>query len=325
MKKSIKPRPAKPGDLIGVYSPSGAISQELRTNYERGKNRLQQRGYRILEAPHTFESKGHYSANGKSKSDDLMSLVMNPEVKVILPTIGGTTAYQILEELDYELISRNPKMIFGFSDNSLQACVITQKTGLVTFHAQSDVVFGVGDLGDAEKMKNYVSGGSYTEDQFFAALEGKMRVGPVKQATKWRTLKPGVARGKLMGGNLDVLQMLHGTPYRIDFRGAIFFWEFAFLDLHRLDLALASFALTGALAEITGMVVGKGGHLRETFYQSIESFDEIILRHCKPFDFPIVADADIGHEMECCALPNGLAAQLEGEQLLLLETPYLAD
>jgi len=275
-----------------------------------------------MEASHTFESGGHYSSDGTTKAKDLMALVSNPEVKAILPTIGGTTAYQMLSKIDYELIARNPKMIFGFSDNSLQACVIHQKTGLVTFHAQCNVVFGLGDLADKEKMKTYAQNGVYTEEQFFNALEGRLRLGRVKQATKWRVLKPGNAEGLLIGGNLDVLQILHGSPYALDMRNAIFFWEFAYLDLHRLDLALASFALTGGLSRLSGMVVGKGDRLRESFFPKIESFDQIILRHCEPYKFPIIVDADIGHDMECCALPVGIRAKIEEGELSLLDSPY---
>jgi muramoyltetrapeptide carboxypeptidase len=254
-----------------------------------------------------------------------MHLLRDPEVNVILPTVGGVTAYQLLAHLDFNAIQRLPaKMLFGFSDNSLQTAVIHDKTGLITFHGHSDVVFGIGDLADEEKMKGFSRQGSYTSAQFFDALEGRFRPGPIAKATSWKVLREGAAEGRLLGGNLDVLQILRGTPYELDWSDSIFFWEAAFVELHRVDLMLASLALTGILEKISAMVVGKSANLEEEFFaEKHESLEEMILRHCAPYKFPIVVDADIGHDMECCVLPVGVRARLEGDTLTVLESPYL--
>jgi muramoyltetrapeptide carboxypeptidase len=324
MQKLRKPPSARPGDTVGIYSPSSGIEPALEANYERGKIVLVERGYRVREAPHTREWQAHYSSDGASKSADLMNLFRDPAVKVILPTVGGTTAYQLLPHLEFAAIGRlSPKMLFGFSDNSLQACVIHDKTGLVTFHGHCDVVFGLGDLADNEKMKGFSRQGAYTSSQFFDALEGRLQPGPVAKATSWRVLRDGVAQGRLLGGNLDVLQILRGTPHELDWNDSIFFWEAAFIELHRVDLMLASLALAGVLGKLRGMLVGKGGNLEERFFaERHETLEEMILRHCAPYDFPIVIDADIGHDVECCVLPIGVLARLEGDTLSILETPY---
>lgn len=323
MKPVIKPRALRTGDLIGVCSPSSGIESGLEDHFDRGKRLLSGRGYRLLEAPHTRDWKAHYSSDADTKVADFMSLVRNPEVSAILPTLGGTTAYQLLATLPYDEIGQHPKVIFGFSDNSLQACVIAMKSNLVTFHGHSDVVFGLGDLADEEKTRRFALGGRYTSEQFFGALEGRLVPGPVQKATDWRVLRGGAATGRLIVGNLDVLQILHGTAYSPDWRGAIFAWEAAFVELNRVDLMLAALELTGVLAQIAGMVVGKGTNLDEKFFEKKhETLDEMILRHCKPYNFPIIVDADLGHDMECCVLPMGVRARMEGDTLYLLESPY---
>lgn len=328
MSNLLKVQSLAPGDTIGVYSPSSGIEPELKENYERGKQTLLKAGYKILEAPHTFEWKAHYSSDGQSKVADLMNLLRNPDVKAILPTLGGTTSYQMLPHLDFnlvtELLSKHPKMLFGFSDNCLQSNVISNFSNIVTFHGHSDVVFGLGDLEDSEKMKNFDEGGRYTRKAFFDALEGRLKPGTVKKATPWRILKKGQSKGRLMGGNIDVLQILQGTPYALKWANSIFFWEACYIELHRVDLALALFALSGILGQISGMIVGKGTHLSEQFFEAKhENLDEIILRHCAPYDFPILVDADIGHDMECCMLPIGVNARIENDELLIEDSPYV--
>ncbi len=323
MKSLLKPHFLKPGDTIGIYSPSSGIEPALEANYERGKKLLEDHGYKLREAPHTKEWKAHYSAEGEVKAADFMTLLRDPDVKAILPTVGGTTAYQMLPHLDYEEIRRHPKMIFGFSDNCLQASVITDRAGLVTFHGHCDVVFGMGDLVDDEKMKTFAQGGRYTSSQFFNALEGRLTPGPIPKATPWRVLREGSAEGCLLGGNIDVLQILHGTPYALEWSEVIFFWEAAFVELHRVDLMLASFAMSGVLEKINGMIVGKDTNLSEEFFaEKHETLEEMILRHCAPYKFPIIVDADIGHDMECCTLPVGVRARMEDDSLIIMESPY---
>ena len=45
------------------------------------------------------------------------------------------------------------------------------------------------------------------------------------------------------------------------------------------------------------------------------------MRHCEEYDFPIIIDADIGHDVECCILPNGCQAKIEDNNLYILENP----
>lgn len=326
MENIIKPLSLQKGDLIGIYSPSSGIGENLMKNYNRGKQLLLDAGYRLIEAPHTFEELAHYSSKPENKVSDFMFLLNHPDVKAILPTVGGTTSYQMMPLMNFNKIKKilreKPIMIFGFSDNSLIASIITNYCNCVTFHGHSDVVFGLGDLADEVTMQTFQAKGEYTKKYLFNSLEGRYSIGAIEKLSDWKILKKGNAEGKLLGGNIDVLQILHGTPFTLDWENCIFYWEACYLDLHRVDLALASFALTGALSKISGMVVGKSNTLKETFYTKYESIEEIILRHCEKYNFPIIVNADFGHNVECCMLPNGLKASIEGDTLYLIESPY---
>ncbi|MBI3776646.1 MAG: LD-carboxypeptidase, partial [Gammaproteobacteria bacterium] len=93
MQNIRKPSFARPGDTVGIYSPSSGIEPSLELNYERGKKVLLNRGYKLQEAAHTRDWAAHYSSDGPSKAADLMALIRDPAVKVILPSVGGVTAY----------------------------------------------------------------------------------------------------------------------------------------------------------------------------------------------------------------------------------------
>ena len=229
----------------------------------------------------------------------------------------------MLDDFPYEFVESARKMIFGYSDNSLQTAIITNRTGLVTFFGHSDVTFGVGDLALPDVSDTFVRGGEYTRDMFFRAVLGEIRPGPVPKASDWRSLRTGIAEGKLLGGDLDVIQILHGTGHELNLDGAIFFWEASGIELHRVDLILAGYRLAGLLNNLSGMVIGKTDGLLESFFaDKHETIEEIDLRQCEGFDFPIIIDADIGHDMECAMLPLGVTAQMEGDELRILDDPY---
>ncbi|NQE44706.1 hypothetical protein C5S31_01620 [ANME-1 cluster archaeon GoMg2] len=323
---TLKPAALKSGDVVGVYSPSSGIEPEIMDNYKRGYKYLQDWEIKIIEAPNTFEWQGHYSALGDIKALDFHYLLNHHDVKAIIPSVGGGSAIHMLPYLNFTLIKDKKKMIFGFSDNSIPAAVITSKTGLVTFHGHSDICFGFGDLATQEKRDKFIKKGNYTEKQIRHALFGKIKPGPIEKASQWSIIRGGYATGPLLGGTINALVYLLGTGYDLAWTGTIFYWEAAFTQIHLLDQILAQFRLNGVFDRINGMVIGKPDNVSEDFFQAkFDSFEKVVKRHTSPYDFPVLMNADIGHDMECCMLPNGIRAEIVNDEIILLESPYEKD
>ena len=77
---------------------------------------------------------------------------------------------------------------------------------------------------------------------------------PVKNRT--RTITPGMARGKLLGGNLTVFTSIIGSPYVPDFAGAILFLEDVQEAPYRIDRMFTQLKLAGILDKVKGVVWG---------------------------------------------------------------------
>ena len=90
----------------------------------------------------------------------------------------------------------------------------------------------------------------------------------VQRENRTRTITPGRARGRLVGGNLTVLTALVGSPYVPSFDGAILFLEDVREDIYRVDRMLTQLRLAGLLGRVRGFVFGScskcgpGGGLR---------------------------------------------------------------
>jgi len=68
--------------------------------------------------------------------------------------------------------------------------------------------------------------------------------------------------------------------------------------------------------KISGMIVGKIAHLKETFYgqdeiMPIHNFIPYILDNPR---LPVIVEADFGHDVENITIPNGSSADLTSDK-----------
>src|SRR5690606_34296758 len=107
----IVPEKLKEGDLVSVIAPSESFhpkfSVEMRATAKRNIEKL---GLRLTFGDYIYEQYESKSATVENRLKDLHNAFENPEVKAILPVLGGTTSNQLLKHIDYDLIKRNPKI-----------------------------------------------------------------------------------------------------------------------------------------------------------------------------------------------------------------------
>lgn len=293
------------GDRIGVVSPSGVITPELAPQLQRGIQALERLGFVVTLAPSARSSTLGYSATPEEKAADLHAMFRDPAVKAIICSQGGATANSCLPLLDWEAIRENPKVFLGISDITVLLNAIYARTGLVTFHG-NDVMWGLGR-----------DPTPYDLDELAARLvEG--RIGPVRAAGPRETLRPGVAEGPLVGGNVECMRKLLGTPYLPPLDGAILLLEsygFSPTDgscwFHHLDQA-------GVLARVGGVVIG---HIHGDPPAAPMRMRDVFLEVARRYAFPILQVSDFGHDCPNTVLPIGARARLDAgaRELVLLE------
>jgi muramoyltetrapeptide carboxypeptidase len=165
-----------------------------------------------------------------------------------------------------------------------------------------DVTFGFGRFTEV----NY----SLTQSSFLNAVRNQKF--DLAGSRGWQAVQPGEGSGVLLGGNLKGLAFLAGTRWWPDWRGKIMFWESAD-PLHVVAQHLVHLANAGAFDNLAGMVIGRISTLKENFYRPnqvipIQSLllEVLALRG----RFPIVIEADLGHDVENVTVPLGATAHL---------------
>ena len=124
----------KPGDTIGIISPSWFGGPAFVPRAERGIAQLRNLGFDVLVGDHALNNAGHVSDTSQNRVNDLHAMFANSEVKAIICSIGGDHSCHLLPLIDWELIRSNPRIFMGFSDITVLNIAIWFTTGLVTFN-----------------------------------------------------------------------------------------------------------------------------------------------------------------------------------------------
>lgn len=311
----------KKGDTIGVTAPSDGNRKETDfVRLDNGKDKLKRLGFPVLETASVRKSEKGRSADAKTRAQELMELVENPEVKAVISAKGGDFLCEILPFLDYEKISQNPKWYQGFSDNTGLLFPITTKYDIATIYGNNFNDFGMEQwhetvINDFEILKgNIIEQESFDfyEDAFYdkiTGLEGYQK----DKAVEWHMSGAAAevtVKGRLLGGCLDVLLDLVGTPYedvagfneRYGKDGVLWYLESFDLGSEALVRGLWHLREAGWFSKANGFLFGRPC----MFHSDTDTtYEEAVLSVLEGLNKPIIFGADIGHKPPQFAVING--------------------
>ena len=141
--KIIKPKKLQKGDLVSIISPSSKVSNELIKQFNNGVKFLEDLGLKVKVEKNALGEYFYSSGTVEERLNDIHEAFADKKVKAVIMSIGGETANQLLDGLDFDLIKKNPKIFSGISDGTTLLNPIFSKTGLITYHGP-DLIFGFG-------------------------------------------------------------------------------------------------------------------------------------------------------------------------------------
>ena len=309
--KVIKPPKLNAGDTIGIVASSLPVLPLHSGQYEKGKKMIYDLGFRIKEGKTIGKTRWWMAGTPKDVADDINSMFADKNIKALMAHTGGYSAISVLEHLNYELITNNPKPFIGMSDMTVYHLAIFAKTNMTGFH-MDDLSYGFGrvlETGQQDWPK--------LNRQFFLKFLTKAEApGIIKPITKWEQWKKGKAEGHLMGGILERISLLAGTKYfpSIDlFNGSILFWEEIGRDLSEISQFLYQLKHTGIFEKINGMLIGKIKFIKPMRQKDLvmPEIKEMILDILKEYQFPIMANMDFGHFTVNIPMPIGIKASFD--------------
>lgn len=293
----IKPPALREGDTIGLVSPAGILPSG--DKYEEIRKLIRSLGFRVKTGKYSEQQYGYLAGKDSQRASDLNKMFADPDVDAVIPYRGGWGSARILEKIDYKIIKDNPKPLIGFSDITSLLLAIYNNTGLVTYH---------GPVGKSEWSPFTVK---YFKQAVMDGSDFAMK-NPEEENHKIRTITPGKAEGRLLGGNLTVLTTLLGTNYLPDFDGALLFVEDIGEDIYRIDRMLVQLKLNGILNRINGFIFGKCTDCKPGSDPSL-TLEQVFDDHIKPLGIPAFTGSMIGHIDDIFTIPVGIKAEMEAD------------
>ena len=308
-RKLIRPKALQAGDTVGLITPSSYVSDPDRLA-------LAERTARFFGLVPKFGKNvrkrgGYLAGTVEERLDDLHAMFRDPDVKAIFAIRGGYGAAQLLDRIDYDLIRSHPKIFLGYSDITALHLAIQKLAGLVTFHGPIT-------------LSRFTP---YTQTYFRKALFETAPIGrvtnppdsdPLRPGHTLRTVRPGRARGRLIGGNLTLISTTMGTPYEIQTSGRILFVEDVDEQPYSIDRMLTQLRLAGKLDAAAGVIFGECQDCKprdfKPSYESTLSVGEVVDEILGRLHVPVLSGLTIGHTDDQLTLPLGVMAELDTDK-----------
>ena len=217
------PRPLRPGDRIGVTSPSAGASGAGATRIAFCIEWLRGRGYDVVVGE-CMDGTGLTSAPAEQRAAELTRMLADPDIHCVVPPWGGETAIDLVDLIDYDaLTDAEPTWLVGYSDLSTVLVPITTRLGWATLHGDNlaDTPYVVPD--GLLHWLDLASGEGPFLQRDSGVVTDWVRFGDDPHATEWTHV--GTRRwevegggsldvsGRLIGGCTETIGHLAGTPY----------------------------------------------------------------------------------------------------------------
>lgn len=317
--KILKAARLRKGATIGVVSPS-SFSEPF--GLGQGVNYLRSLGYKVVlgECTRNLTRSGFMSGKDEARGRELTNAFANEEIDAVWCSRGGYGAMRMLEYFDFDVVKDNPKIFIGYSDITTLHLTIHKRTGLVTFHGPSLEGYA-GD--NPEKDPPF---GKDNIDRALSLLSRSEPWGKIENppgGMLLRTITPGKAKGRILGGNITLVTTTLGTEDSINTDGKILFFEDVGVSEDDIDRMLTHMHLAGKFAKVKGVVFGQVSefHKREEPITSLEEVIEDRIGCMKKV--PSFTGLCCGHGRHRIVVPEGVEAHIDATNptLTITESP----
>ena len=305
----LHPPALRPGDTVGLITPGAYVSDPDRLAL--AARTVQFFGLRVKLGANVGKRLGYLGGTDQERLDDLHAMFRDPEVKAVWAIRGGYGSTHLLDRIDYGLLRQNPKIFLGYSDITALHLAIQRHAGLVTFH-------GPVALADFSAYTQTWFRRALFEAKPLGTLTNPPETNPLRPAHPLRTVRPGQARGRLIGGNLSLVCRTLGTPYEIDTSGRILLLEDVDEEPYSIDGMLTQLRLAGKLQAASGIVFGECHNCRprefKPSFESTFSLGEVLDGILGKLAIPVLSGLTFGHTEDQLTLPLGVAAALDADK-----------
>ena len=279
-------------DKVAIVGCSNAQLKTARPKIDKLVEVLESIGLQPICSDYIYEKYSVFSGSGKERADALMKFYLDDSIKAIFDISGGNVANEVLEYLDFEIIKKNPKPFFGYSDLTTVINAIYSKTEIPSFLYQiRNLIYDHGE----EQIENFRK----------TILEDKNDLLNIN----YRFLQGNSISGTVVGGNIRCFLKLAGTPYMPSFKDKVLFLESLGGEVPLMTTYLNQLKQMGAFNEVKGIILGTFTEMEEK--QAKPTIEQLVLDIVNNKEIPIAKTEEIGHGSNSKAIVIGGEIKLQ--------------
>ena len=322
------PSPLQPGDRIGVTAPSSGVAPRHRPRLDFCLDFLRGKGFDVVVGD-CIDDPSYVSAPAADRAAELTAMLVDPAIRAVIPPWGGELAIDLLQHLGWDQIAGSaPTWFVGFSDISTLITPLTLRAGIGTLHGNNlmDTPYAVpAPLLSWLDIVTLPTGSSFEQGPADGRTSGFDDWEHDPTVTTYALDTPGTwtrldgsedvsVSGRLIGGCIETLSNLTGTPYGdlAGFarehapEGLMVYLEAAEGSAYDIGRRLHGMKLAGWFADANAVIIGRTSAPGQPHL----SQPEAVLDALGDLDLPIIADVECGHVAPYLPLVNGALGAL---------------
>ena len=266
----------KKGDHIGIVACSNGQPLTNKPKIDLLIENLKNLGLDTICSEYIYEVNSPFNGSPEEKGKSFMNLYKSNEIKAIFDISGGDLANEVLDYLDYDYISKNPKPFFGYSDlTTVLNAIYSQTNNPVYLYQIRNLIYS-----DSENQKANFTNSLFNDknDLFnfsYKFIQGKK------------------IEGTVVGGNIRCLLKLAGTKYMPDFTNKVLFLESMGGEAGLMSAFLNQLKQIGAFDKIQGLILGTFSKMQENNISP--TIEELVVKIANNPNLPIAKTEEIGH------------------------------
>ena len=278
-------------DKIALVVCSNGKNIEDKDRLEKLESILVEMGLVSIFTKYIYKDKFGRGAKAQVRVEELMSFYKNKEIKAIFDISGGDIANEVLDYLDYDVIKRNYKPFFGYSDLTTVLNALVSKTNEINY------LYQILNIIESDKIRENF------EDTFLKNNQTLFGV-------KWKFLQGSSVEGEVIGGNIRCFLKLAGTRYFPEVENKVLFIEGLGTSIEGLVTHLAQLKQIGVFDKISGLLIGTFTKIEKEI--SEEELFELVKDYI-PEHLPVVKTSEVGHAKDSKVLKIGEMMNIKNE------------
>jgi len=278
----------KKGDAVAVISTARKISP---SELDFAITKIKSWGLNICFGKNLFKKQHQFAGTIKERAEDLQWALDDNNIKAVFFARGGYGSVHVVDYVDWQAFTINPKWLIGFSDITVFHSHVHQCYNTPTLHAAMPITYPQNTDGAIKNIRDLLFG-----EKVSYKFEGHS------------FNKNGKVKAAIVGGNLSILYSLLGSKSQLNTDGKILFLEDLEEYLYHIDRMMQALKRAGMLENLCGLMIGGMNGMNDNTIPFGKTAEEIIRDVVSEYAYPVAFNIPAGHINENLPLLFGKKA-----------------